>query len=412
MSIILDATPRTKKGGTERWRASWQEDYRWWLAPYFEPDVPRYREVLARQWQRLGLHCLSSYLVPWSGENRVPSKQVLVDLRGRRIAFLSRFHRTFSYRIDDHDVSPYDEHFRRSGVTDYTGGYITAGWGDDGIAIHAPTEKFGPTDDDFEMRWDEFYFSEEGSLRRSGDSTFAEVPAPNAECPWIDLFRFSTSRATRVIPAVLWESGPVVLLFKDERKALPVALWKPDRKFIHWKRPSPQVLLTWPTSPRWTNLFLSSPVLTSRPIPKGTPWPFQPPVEDPGPPREWIRRKYGPAVGMKLRTPHGWYTQVRQPRETWPDGWRTERKMRNTAATLKMYDYGRDGLINVRRMQDTARKNYATAWKARNKACGIGAKQTFWPGGDNTPRGSTESSPVDGPGTIQLCGATKADCYQ
>jgi hypothetical protein len=415
MPILVETRPSpadyTRKGGVKRWRDSWLEDHRLWLAPYFEPEAPPIQKC--PHGNGVGLDCTvcRPYYVSWDGRKRVPSKQVRVDLTGRPLYFLRRFHRTFDYRIEEHYVSPYDSHFRRSGITEYAGGYITAGWGDDGIAIHAPTRKYGPTDDDFEMRWDEFYRSETGSISCSGDGTFAEVPAPDAGCEWIDLFRFSTSRATRVIPVVLWQSGPVVLLFKDERKAEPVTSWKPDKKFIHWTRPSPQVLLTSPMPPRWTTLFLRSPAPTPQPIPRrvwsvgdwlrvtrGT---LLPEIPERPSDKELARRNYGPSVGMRVRTPLGWLTVVRPAagnraaRKPWSHDWRTERKMRDTAAGLKMYEYGSDGLINVRRMQDAARENYAAAWRARSKACGIDAKQTFWPG-DRIPRGSNESRPVDG----------------
>jgi hypothetical protein len=56
-----------------------------------------------------------------------------------------------------------------------------------------------------------------------------------------------------------------------------------------------------------------------------------------------------------------------------------------------MHDYGAEGLINVLRMRETAYRNYYLAWKDRTRACGIVARQNFWPWGDRVPRGSTEA---------------------
>ena len=166
------------------------------------------------------------------------------------------------------------------------------------------------------------------------------------------------------------------------------------------KRTAPQVLRARPSGVRWTywirppkGYFSSQPAPTPQPIPISAPWPFEPPPEYVDPPREWKYRKYGPAVGRRLRTPHGWYITVRQFRTVWPKKWRTERKMRYISARLKMHDYGADGLINVARMMETTRRNYRAAWLAKSRACGVPKKQTVWPG-DRIPRGCTESSPL------------------
>ena len=393
MSIVLKLDDDTRKSGERRWRQSWLADYDSWLSAYFAREIDPIQKC--PHGNGIGLDCTACrpYFVPWNGGCRVPRANVRAnpDLTGRQIAFLRHFQRKGGSRIDDHDISPYDSHWRRSGVTEYCGGYLTAGYGDDGVGIRV-SKKHGPADDEFEMRWDEFYPHAEREIGLSRSGVFAVMPRPDSECNYLDAFRFATNRATRVIAPLVYHPGPVLLGFEDEPKAKPEALWKPDRKFIHWSKPCPEVLLTWPVSPRWTTLFLRQSVGPPRPIPVSAPWPFQVrPEEDPGPPREWKRRKYGPAVGRKIKTPCGWYSITRKPSTPWPSGWRTERKMRDTSARLKMHDYGAEGLINVPRMNKTAYRNYYEAWKDRSRACGIVARQNFWPCGDTVPRGSREA---------------------
>jgi hypothetical protein len=365
--IVIKLGDSTRKSGERRWRESWLADCDSWLSAYFALETEPIQKC--PHGNGIGLDCTACrpYFVPWNGGERVPRTNVRAnrDLTGRRIPFLRDFPRKGSLPIDEHDISPYDSHWRRSGVTEYCGGYITAGYGDDGIGIKGP-KKHGPTDDEFEMRWEEFYPHVESEIGRARSGAFAFVPRPDSECQFLDRFRFVTNRATRVIAPVAYDPQPSIFYLEEESE--PVKLWQLDRP-------------------------IESFVLSKlRLIPISAPWPFQPPAEsDPGPPREWTRRKYDTAVGRKIKVPCGWYSVTRKPSTPWPSGWRTERKMRDTSARLKMHDYGAEGLINIPRMRETAYRNYYEAWKDRTRACGIVARQNFWPWGDSVPRGSAEA---------------------
>jgi hypothetical protein len=374
-AIIIKLDDYTRKNGEARWRASWQHDYEGWLSQYFLPETPPIQKC--PHGNGIGLDCTAChpFYIRWDGRRRVLNHPDC-DLTGRRFWYQRMFWRKGFLRIDDHYVSPYDEHWRRSGVTEYAGGYFTAGYKDDGIGVRA-LKKHGPTDDDFEMRWAEFYVGGKPEPLRPRTGIFAVFPRPDEEPRGenaIELFRFFTSRATRVIPPVNWTPQPVVLAFEEENTA---KLWRRDKP-------------SYPPPPG-----------AARPIPRGAPWPFEVKPEVVDPPHEWKRRKYGPAVGMKLKVPSGWYSATRKPREAWPDGWRTERKMRDIASKLRMHEYGGDGHINVPRMMATAQKNYREAWLAESEACGIQSRQSYWPGRE-PPRGSTDSCPTSG-GPAALC---------
>jgi hypothetical protein len=392
--IVSCEAPGTKKGGLDRWRASWLADYQEWLKPYFLPDGIPIEKCPHGNAKGLDCTVCRPYLVPWDGAKLVPNRQVRIDLLGRPLYFLRLFHRSFDYVIEEHYVSPYDSHFRRSGIAEYEGGYVTAGWGDDGIGIRAK-KRHGPDSDEFE-----FYPS--GKPDPSGrNGVYATFPRPDTECEFrfstpkseehkrIDGFRFSTNRATRFTMPVRETFG---FIFAGIPTRVPS--WVPERK-------PPEGLTGLPVS--------------ARPIPDRT-WSVGKwlkaigvtlPREVPARPsdKELVRRNYGPSVGVKVRIARGWYTIVlpdagnRAARRHWPEGWRTERKMRDTAAALRMYEYGGDGLINVGRMKATAWRNDLAARKKSNDTKGIVEKQTFWPG-DRIPRGSGEARPSD-PGNLE-----------
>jgi hypothetical protein len=389
VTAVIYARDYTRRGGKDRWRASWREDHLAWLDPYFLPEIPSIEKCAHGNGRGLDCTACRPYLVPWDGGKLVPNGQVRIDLRGRPLYFLRLFHRTYDYRIEEHYVSPYDSHFRRSGVVEYEGGYITAGWSDDGVAIRA-RKRHGSDEDEFE-----FYPSGNPDPTGKHNGVFATFPRPDTECEFrfstptseeherIESFRFSTNRATRLISRMA--CSPTAVFSGTPDRVKP---WIPDRRppETFSRPPAPSQLIprrTWSVKTWLRSIGVEiNPAIPERPSNK-----------------ELVRRNYGPSAGMKVRTCRGWLTIVRPSpgnrlvRKPWPQGWRTERKMRDTAASLKMYDYGSDGLINVQRMQDTARENYAARVRARSKACGVEAKQTFWPGSDNTPRGSTDARP-------------------
>ncbi len=125
-----------------------------------------------------------------------------------------------------------------------------------------------------------------------------------------------------------------------------------------------------------------------------------PPME--GDEERW-REKY-----WKKRKPY-----VRHVRKPWAEGWRTERKMRDLTARLALENYGweqheRDGSrpntvrYNVARMTATVNARLYPAFVEASHAKGVKRAPTyidddgttrreFWPGGDNTPRGSGET---------------------
>jgi hypothetical protein len=262
------------------------------------------------------------------------------------------------------------------------------------------------------MRWAEFYPGD-GYRMAGHDGCFAESPKPDAGCEWIDLFRFTTSRATRVIPSAQYDLRPLILNFTDERGADLLHHWRPDKKFIRWKRPLqafyPWCPITVPHLPAWD-------VFSFRKV-SGWSYPaFRYPRREPRPPA-YLRELVQPFEPTdkdirRWRTHHwnkrkknlpGWSRNQRKP---WAEDWRTERKMRDLNARLDLYEYG-TGRLTVARMTAKVNARLFPVFLEASKAKGIVVKQTFWPGGE-APRGSTETNPGDRRRRGQAARAAKA----
>lgn len=262
----------------------------------------------------------------------------------------------FIYYPPDHFVSPYDPKFRFY-KAEAMGGYVCAGYGDDGIAIKAPLG-WGTRVNDDDMR--------NHSQRPSGIP--GSVRMPRADSPmWYarlhrpDLRQFFVTRdITTYVPSP-------VLLFIGERQRTVSRWWidhsvegvETRRKWRTALTDREDCQLSRELRPESSSLGST---LEYRHSPASC---------------NWLRSVgFAPPAVPKLVPIRRWSWD-----ERWPDKWRSERKMRDLAAKLKMYRYG-DGHLEVARMCETASKNQHEAWLSKQRVCGIVHKNRFWPNGE------------------------------